>query len=301
MRKYVTKQCLICREKEQLSELYPRNFKDDDLTPAVFSARRVTEHWHYRIVRCEGCGLVFSAQTLSDEDLFDLYAASSVTFSEHSDTIRKDYWKPLKKYKQRLQSEAAMEIGCSSGFFLDELLDQGLKDVIGFEPSSHAREVASERVRTKIRNAFFEGSSSVNGQEFGLVCCFQTLDHLTNPLSLLQSCREVLKPGGLVYLVTHNVDALQAKILREKSPIIDVEHIYLFNKKTLPRIVESAGFRVLETRSLTNSYPLRYWTRMLPMPAPLKSAALSALKATGLSELAPSIPAGNMYTIAERI
>ncbi len=300
MGRYITKRCLICKDEEKLSELYPRNFKDEDLTPAVFSARRVTEHWHYRMVRCENCGLVFSAETLADSELFDLYSASQVTFSEHQDTIRKDYWKPLAKYRDRLKNQAALEVGCSSGFFLDQLMDEGIDDVWGFEPSTQAKDIASDRVKPKIQNRFFEGKKSLPGQDFGLVCCFQTLDHLSDPLGFLENCREVLKPGGLVYLVTHNVDALQAKVLGEKSPIVDVEHIYLFNKTTLPRILDDSGFNVLETRSLQNSYPLRYWATMLPMPKGVKNATLSALKGFGLSEFSPSVSAGNMYAIAER-
>lgn len=297
--RYVTKKCFLCESDGRLTDLYAKNFRDEDLNPAVFSARRETEHWHYRMVRCEGCGLVFSRETLTDEALFDLYSQSTVTFSDHIATIRRDYWQPLEKYREFLKGKSALEVGCSSGFFLDELLDRGMGDVVGFEPSTRAREQASSRVRDKIRNAFFEGRASVGDQRFDLVCSFQTLDHLSDPLDFLRKCREVLNPGGLVYLITHNVDSLQAKVLGEKSPIIDVEHIYLFNKSTLSGIVEKAGFRKKETRSFKNSYPLEYWARMFPLPPKLKKLTQSALKTTGLGKVAPSIHAGNIYAIGE--
>ncbi len=296
MHDYVTKDCFLCGPEQKLQDLYPRNFQDADLTPAVFSARRVTEHWHYHMVRCD-CGLVFSRETLGDAALYDLYSESTVTFSEHISTIRKDYWRPLENHRAQLKGQAALEVGCSSGFFLEELLEQGISDVTGFEPSRSAKETAGPQVRDQIRTEFFEGASSVGDKRFGLVCSFQTLDHLSNPLDFLRKCREVVQPGGLIYLITHNVNSLQAKVLGEKSPIIDVEHIYLFNKATLSAIVEKAGFETLETRSFRNSYPLQYWAKMFPLPKNLKKLTLSALETTGLSDFSPSIHAGNICVI----
>jgi hypothetical protein len=48
--KYEVKHCIFCGECEELEELYPRNFKDEELTPEVFSARRATEHFHLKSV-----------------------------------------------------------------------------------------------------------------------------------------------------------------------------------------------------------------------------------------------------------
>ncbi len=57
-------------------------------------------------------------------------------------------------------------------------------------------------------------------------------------------------------------DSLQAKILRDRSPIIDVEHIYLFNKITLSRLFTEANFAVLNVGDIKNSYPINYWLRL---------------------------------------
>lgn len=296
---YVTKHCLFCGEKEDLEKLYDKSFADDDLTPAVFSARRVTEHFHYEMARCRQCGLVFSRETLSDKDLLDLYSESTVTFGDQVGVLRKDYWRPLRRYGEQLKRGTALEIGCSSGFFLDELKARGMDEVVGFEPSQDAKAKASETVRDAIQTRYFEGRQSVGDARFDLVCSFQTLDHLPEPLRFLQTCRDVMRPGSLVYIVTHDVDSLQARLLGEKSPIIDVEHIYLFNRRTLPRVLEAAGFHVLESGAFRNSYPLSYWAKMFPMKPVMKRVVSGALDATGIGRLAPPVRAGNIYAIAE--
>jgi len=155
MIEYVAKPCLFCPGDACFDELYPRNFRDQDLNPAIFSARRVTEHFHYRMVRCRETGLVFSREVLPDAELEKLYAESRVTFNAYADLIRRDYWKPFAPFSAREERGAALEIGCSTGFFLEELLDQGYREVYGCEPSAEARRLASPRVAGAIRGGLF--------------------------------------------------------------------------------------------------------------------------------------------------
>lgn len=296
---YITKRCLLCREHENVFELYPQTFQENKLTPAVFSARRTTEHFHYRVVRCKNCGLVFSRQVLPDDRLTLLYSQSKVTFSEYTDIIRNDYWRCLEPYLNGVEREEALEIGCSSGFFLEELLARGFRGVHGVEPSIEAKAQASLSVRQNIISGFFKEGLYPN-ERFTLVCSFQTLDHLSDPVAVLRATRDILKPGGLAYFITHNVDSLQAKILGEKSPIIDVEHIYLFNKTTLPRLLEMMGFEVMGVADVRNSYPLDYWVRMFPMQRTVKTVLRNSLKLFGLGSISLPLKAGNIFVVGRR-
>ncbi len=194
---YIRKHCLFCGSKEDVEELYPQTFRFEDLTPEVFSARRSTEHFHYTIVRCRNCGLVFSRDILSDDVLAHLYTQSKVTFAEYTEIIRKDYWRCLGPHVRHIEKGVALEIGCSSGFFLEELLSRGFTDVYGCEPSLEAQRMASPAVQKNITVGFFrDGMYQAN--TFDLVCSFQTLDHLSDPLEVLRIAHGVLKPGGIM-------------------------------------------------------------------------------------------------------
>lgn len=293
----LTKKCLLCGDNESLTDLYEKNFTEKDLTPQVFSARRTTEHFHYKIVRCH-CGLVFSKEILSDASLLPLYTDSQLTFDDSIPIIRKDYWRHLAPFLENRKKGRALEIGCSSGFFLEELKAQGFEQVDGCEPSVEAKKKASPAVRDCIHQGFFVDGIYPD-KSFDLICSFQTIDHLSDPAAILKVCRKALKPGGLVYFICHNVDALQAKILREKSPIIDVEHIYLFSKKTLRLFFEKSGFEVVSLGNIQNSYPLSYWLRMLPLPPGLKAFLSGMLKTMGLLNWSMPLSAGNMFIVAQ--
>ncbi len=293
----IQKRCVLCGEKEKTHVLYPRNFEEKDLTPEVYSARRVTEHFHYTLVRCE-CGMIFSREILPDDRLQSLYAASRMTFEKQIPVIRRDYARHLKPFLWNIKKNAALEIGCSNGFFLEELKSLGFAEVRGCEPSLDAAAQARPDIRAGIHNGFFT-KGIFSPQSFDLVCSFQTLDHVSDPIAVLEAAREVLKPGGLAYFVCHNTDALQVKIFGEKSPIVDVEHIYLFNLPTLRALFEKAGFHVIHTGALQNSYPLEYWARMMPLPPGMKSLLQGFLHVTGLGRLQPRIRAGNMLIVAQ--
>jgi SAM-dependent methyltransferase len=298
MVKYIVKNCLFHQDDQCLEDLYPQTFKEEDLNEEVFSARRVTEHFHYKMVRCKKTGLVFSREILPEDILKKLYKGSKVTFSEYTNIIRKDYWKPLSKYSSILKKEAALEIGCSNGFFMEELLLQGFKEVKGCEPSTEAKEKANPSVMPYINTGFFNDDLYENGS-FDLICIFQTLDHLSDPLSVLRTCLSKLKKGGLLYVIIHNVDALQAKILRDKSPIIDVEHIYLFNPQSIKLAVEKAGFKTVECFSVKNSYPIKYWVKHANIPF-LKGVG-SFFSLVGLDSLFIPLNVGNMGIIAQKV
>ncbi len=297
MIRYLPKACLFCPEDDCAEELYPRNFKDGDLDADVFSARRVTEHFHYRMVRCKRSGLVWSREVLPDEELARLYAASKVTFSEYAGIIRKDYWRPLERFRKDMRWGSALEIGCSSGFFLEELRERGFADVRGCEPSLEAKALAAPTVRDGIHSGFFTDATYPD-DSFDLICAFQTLDHLGDPLAILETCRRKLKPGGLLYLIVHNADALHAKIFGEKSTIIDVEHIYLFNPRALGMAIENAGLDALGTFSIANSYPMEYW--LTHASYPLKKTALALARATGLNRLRLPLRLGNIGIVGRK-
>ena len=296
---FITKRCLLCLEREDPVELYPRTFKGEDLTPDVFSARRPVDRVHYRIVRCRNCGLVFSREMLPDDVLSRLYAQSSVTYGQYTGVLRRDYWRPLKPFAASFRQGCALEIGCGSGFFLEELLARGCRKVRGCEPSITARQMAAPHMKERITAGMFREGMFPEA-DFDLVCSFHTLDHLSEPGDALHVVHGLLRPGGIAYFVTHDVDSLQARLLGERSPIIDVEHVYLFNTTTLRKLFEHAGFRVNTVHNLWNSYPLEYWMHMIPVGQRFIEPVRTALRGLGLGSIPIPLRAGNIFLIAQR-
>jgi SAM-dependent methyltransferase len=292
--------CAICNTEGNAIELYPANFHLQAFNPVVFSARRLPDRVHYRIVKCNTCGLVRSDPIADPEVLAQLYAQSTFEYADEVANLKLTYGRYLAKLADHgAQKGALLEIGCGNGFFLEEALEQGYDTLRGVEPSAAAVAKANPHVRPYItcgimRPGLFEP------EQFDVICMFQVLDHIPDPGSLLDECLSVLKPGGLMLCVNHNVEAVSARVLKDRSPIIDIEHTYLYSPTTISRLFVAHGFRVKRVGSVYNSYCIYYLTRLVPLPAMLKNTVLTLLKGNPIGHTRLSVPLGNLYLIAQK-
>jgi ubiquinone/menaquinone biosynthesis C-methylase UbiE len=131
---------------------------------------------------------------------------------------------------------------------------------------------------------------------------FQLFDHIADPNSLLQECYEVLNDGGLMLCFNHNIDAFSSKVFKEKSPIIDIEHTYLYSKKTISKLFEKNKLKVLEVGSAWNLLNLAHITKLMPFPKNIKQNILRYFEANKkLGELNLTMPIGNLFIIAKKV
>ncbi len=291
-------QCAICESDAWDGEVYAERLGAEAATYDRFSARRQPDRVHYRMVRCRKCGLVRSDPVLPEQELARLYRGSAFDYEEESGCARLTYARYVRESLALLRDRARLlEIGCGNGFFLEEALGLGFGEVHGVEPSRQAVEAASPAVRDRIKNELFQEGLYSPGW-FSLVCGFQVLDHLTRPNETLRLCRLLLQPGGVALFINHDVGAWTNRILGERSPIVDIEHTYLYDKKTMARIFRKNGFQVLRVFPVRNEYPLAYWCKMAPLPAWLKTRLLPAVKRSRCGRWIVPMRAGNLGILA---
>src|SRR6266702_2969706 len=89
--------CAICGTQGNATEIYPANFDFGAFNPSVFSARRLPDRIHYRLVKCRACGLVRSDPIASSEFLGQLYAQSTFTYRDEVADLRFTYGRYLAK------------------------------------------------------------------------------------------------------------------------------------------------------------------------------------------------------------
>ncbi len=292
--------CAICGTEANATERYPANYDSAAFSPETFSARRVPDRIHYRIVQCRGCGLVRSDPVADPAVVAGLYARSTFDYAQETRALQETYGRYLRSLGGNgAAHRSLLEIGCGNGFFLEEALRQGYRDVWGVEPSRHAVSRAAEEIRPKIvcdvlRPGLFPD------ERFDVIVMFQVLDHLSSPDSILLLSWRMLKPGGAILALNHNVEAWSARLLGERSPIIDIEHTFLYSPRTLRRLFEKCGFAVQRAGSVRNKYSIAYLAQLVPMPRSLKNRLLSGLDRNRVGRMRVSLPLGNLYLIARK-
>jgi SAM-dependent methyltransferase len=292
--------CPICETDSLDDEVYPMSFALEDIDAKVFSARRLPDRLHYRMVRCRGCGLLRSNPVLPTEVLDALYRASAFTYAEEARFAAATYARYLDRALDRVRDRGALlEIGCGNGLFLDAALRRGFRSVQGVDPSRDAVDAAPPTVRSSIRVGLY-GTETFGTDLFDVVCAFQVLDHVPDPREVVRACWRNLKVGGIALFINHDAGAWSARLLGEKSPIVDVEHTALYDKKTMRLLFERSGFTVHDVFSVTNTYPAGYWAKMLPLPARWKQPLLKALERVPIGAVPLRVRAGNLGMIAEK-
>jgi SAM-dependent methyltransferase len=292
--------CAICKTNNNATELYQANFEMQALNPEVFSARRLPDKIHYRMVKCDQCGLVRSDPVAPPEILTRLYRQSTFTYGEEVENLKQTYGHYL-SFLTALgaRKNSLLEIGCGNGFFLEEALRQGYKNVQGVEPSEATVQRASPDMRKKIICDVMQ-PGLVPHEQYDAVCMFQVLDHIPDPGSLIQECLKILIKGGFVLCLNHNINSWSARLFNESSPIIDIEHTYLYSPVTLARLFKENGFYVRRVGTAYNRCTILYLMRLLPWPVSIKTRIMKFLDGGSLGRIKMNVPLGNVFLVAQK-
>jgi SAM-dependent methyltransferase len=210
--------------------------------------------------RCSQCGFaVFDPIVGGSSDFY-----TCITTSDGSSyTEGKWEFRQAVKDLERNECRRVLDIGCGSGYFLD-LLRNSLPHVqaIGFDFNSEMADL----VRSKGHNVF-EGVSpeellEANEEAFDAVCIFQMLEHVTNPVELLQLSYRLLKANGvLIVAVPDNAGPVQYfnTALTELPP----HHLSRWRASTFRAGLPRLGFEV--KRIAYEPLPEFLWRDYLPV------------------------------------
>ncbi len=132
------------------------------------------------------------------------------------DVPAENYWfrRHLVAYEwiaARVAGGRVLDMACGEGYGSDVLADSALR-VVGLDANPEAHEHA--RLRYTASNVTFErGLVETYGESgsFDAVVFLQTIEHVFDPVAVLEHLRSLLRPGGAVYVSTPNLLTLAAK------------------------------------------------------------------------------------------
>jgi SAM-dependent methyltransferase len=290
----IATKCPICETLSNSVSIYPSNVDANSFSTEVFSARRLPDRRHYQWVRCNSCTLLRSDPVL-DVDLEKLYVDSTFDYSTEVDGLKKTYFKlVLKALGGKKLRNSVFEVGGGNGFFLEAAKDGGFAKIAGVEPSTEAINAARADIKPfMIASMMKAGVLPDNSFEVGAM--FHTLDHLTDPVSTLKDCFTTLKPGGVFVVAVHNERSWSARLMGERSPIIDVEHTHLYTRKSGEALFKKIGFVEVKSGAYNNHYSLAYILHLIPISRAFRKKVLDSSVGTLLSKIKVVVPLGNMW------
>ena len=214
------------------------------------------------IVRCAACGLVYvSPRKLQPYEAIDAAWYERDYFPKVSIQVFIDLIDSVERLAPR--RGALLELGCSVGYLLDVARARGWS-VSGVDPSTVARDWARKYLQLDVRPAPASACGFEPGS-FDAVVAVEVIEHLADPLAALREVRPLMKPGGLLFLTTPNIDSKAFRDLGRKWPPIDpFGHIYYFIPETMRLLLDKAGFDCAEltaTGGAAGDEQLQVWAR----------------------------------------
>jgi SAM-dependent methyltransferase len=217
----------------------------------VAPAQQMFTKESYPVYRCGGCGCEFLEPQPDDSTLARIYNAHYF-LGDHDEASDRRV-AALKSatsrlYLDRLAPALAgngtrlLEIGCGTGDLLVQAQARAF-EVHGVEYSTAAASTANQRLGAElVRQGTIENTSLPVGY-FDLVAACDVIEHTRDPNSFLERAHALLRPGGLILLVTPSLDSWSRRILGSRWMEYKVEHLFYFGQRSLTRLLMGVGFK----------------------------------------------------------
>lgn len=170
------------------------------------------------------------------------------------------------------ESDSILELGYGEGNFTSELVSRGFNPVV-LDGSDlllqKAKNIHGDKI--SIEHALFE--EFIPEQKFDCVLATHVLEHVDEPVSLLEHMKKWLNPNGKIIIIVPNKESIhrQLAVLMGLQPALDtlgardhlVGHQRVYSLETLEADVVAADYKVADSagfflKTLPNSMMLGY-------------------------------------------
>ena len=154
-----------------------------------------------------------------------------------------------------------LDLGCAGGWVGAELRGTGCH-VVGVDVFPLAEGVELDEFHLHDLN---DGLPAIDFADFDYVLLLDVVEHLVSPERFLEELYTAfsLSPGAKVIISTGNIGFGMTRMLLlagqfnyGKRGILDLTHTRLFTFSTLRRLLDGAGFRIVELRGVPAPFPL---------------------------------------------
>ena len=249
--------------------------------------------------RCASCGLLFAPQFFNATQLENLYAQMPPNMDVVSpDILRRtqkgyfDFFKVHSNLRGRF-----LEIGPDVGLFTENCVRDGhFEKYWLFEPNrdvATALESLMSGKNVSIVHDMF-GFQQVPDHSIDAAVMIHVFDHLLDPVATASDLRRKMRPGSKLLIVTHDEGSALRYALGWRWPAFCLQHPELYNKRTIARVLDKAGFAIVAQEKTVNYFPVSFLLRQGLWALGIKADAVPSF-----ADRAIGLRLGNILTIAE--
>jgi len=187
-------------------------------------------------VRCNYCSLVIINPRPVYDDVIDTYdedySTGYIKKADKKIQRAKRWTKAVQKYG--VKKGRWLDVGCSAGFIIKAVEELGFEGH-GVDVEKHGVEFAKNNLGLKnIYHGILEEQKYPNGY-FDVISAYDVIEHVPDLNSFIAELKRILSPDGVIDIRTPDIGHWAVpKKLKNWNAILPSEHLYYFDKRTLP-------------------------------------------------------------------
>ncbi len=152
---------------------------------------------------------------------------------------------------------ALLDVGANFGHFA--AVARASWQVTALEPSPVAVRWAAAHLNVPVEVGSIDDAHPEFVGRFNVATMWDVLEHLPDPARALETLRRYLRPHCVLFVTTPDAGSLVARLMRRHWHYLDlVQHVAVFNRGNLTRLLEQAGFRIRALRHFGRIYRTSY-------------------------------------------
>jgi len=197
-------------------------------------------------VRCRQCTMIYTNPVFTESALQEYYTnldtGQAEIVTQESDFYREIYSTGLKAIMKYRKTGKILDVGCSSGFFLDIACENDW-ETAGIELGA----IEAEMCRKKGHRLYTQPLEDIHfNEKFDAITLWDVFEHIVNGKAYLNQLSGIISEQGVIFIQIPNAGGLAPRIMQSDCKMFDgVEHVNLYNPKTIRMAAEQSGFEVV--------------------------------------------------------
>ena len=230
--------CPICQSKKNKISLCKVSF---------------TYKTEFDLSECPDCHVIYYNPTPSTEQLIDFYSTEGYEFNRWRLESKAESY--VKKLNKKQSSGKFLDIGCATGYMINKIDKISDWEVYGIELSKNPANFARDVLMLKNITHGDLFSANYPNDFFDCINISDVLEHVPNPIALLEECHRIIKPDGIIMLGVPNGYNDSRGLIRyynknKEAGCHASGHIFFFQKPTFELIFKNTGFDIAKTETV---------------------------------------------------
>lgn len=253
----------------------------------------------FTIVRCSQCDLIYTNPRIANvnEAYLEDPQAGHEQWERHGQAKNDVFQAALNQLcklnsgsGKSVKNASLLDVGCGSGHFLQQAQTRGFT-VKGIEPAPAAARYAKSKGLNVEQGDLFEYDMA--SQKFDVITAWDVIEHVTDPLGMLNICAQWLQPNGIIGLRFPSAQWQQLKALvfhrflkLSRPAYAPTIHLTFFSEQTFAKMAEKVGLKLEVVKTTpAEANTENFWLDSLKRASNLMLGTIEKISASHLGNL----------------